>query len=105
MLVFTGIVIDHRRAQRRLELDVQIQANRLRVLKATMRTVQDIVNNFLNNMQLIELEAGDALSQQTVTLLETITHETSGKLKALGNLQSTPEVEMASGLGIDYSKG
>jgi len=38
-------------------LNDEIQRQRLRVFKATMTTVHDIVNNFLNSLQLIRLEA------------------------------------------------
>ena len=39
-------------------LNEEIQLQRLRVFKATMRTVQDIVNNLLNSFQLVRLEVG-----------------------------------------------
>jgi hypothetical protein len=81
-------------------LELQIQADRVAVLKATMRTVQDLVNNFLSNMQLVPLEAGDALSQETLELLEKITFETSSKLKALGDLEYIPKAQLAIGTGI-----
>jgi hypothetical protein len=38
-------------------LNDEIHLQRLRVFKATMRTVQDIVNNLLNGLQLVHLEA------------------------------------------------
>jgi hypothetical protein len=39
--------------------DDEIERQRLRVFKATMTTVQHIVNNALNNLQLVRLEARD----------------------------------------------
>jgi hypothetical protein len=103
MLIFAGLAVDRVLSYRKRRHQAQIEAQKLRTLQATMRTVQDIVNNFLNNMQLVELEAGDALSPETVELLETIKRETADKLKALGDLASPQETEMASGMGIDYS--
>ena len=38
-------------------LNDEIQLQRLRVFKATMRTVQDLVNNLLNCFQFVRLEA------------------------------------------------
>ena len=38
-------------------LNDEIQHQRLRVFKATMRTVQEIVNNLLQTLQLVHLEA------------------------------------------------
>jgi len=37
-------------------LNDEIQRQRLRVFKATMRTVQDIVNNLLNALRLVHLD-------------------------------------------------
>jgi hypothetical protein len=100
VLVIVGASVDHRRHKRRYRLELQVQADRVAVLKATMRTVQDLVNNFLNNMQLVQVEAGDALSQETLELLERITFETSSKLKALGDLEYVPHTQLAIGAGV-----
>jgi hypothetical protein len=102
--VIIGNSIDRRREKRQRELELLIQANRLSVLKATMRTVQDIMNNFINSMQLVQLEAGDALSPEASALLERITHEATTKLRDLGNLDSVPETEMAVGTGIGLTR-
>jgi hypothetical protein len=99
-LVIIGLSVDHWRDKKQYRLELQIQVDRVAVLKATMRTVQDLVNNFLNNMQLVQLEAGDALSQETLELLEKITFETSSKLKALGDLEYIPKTQLAIGTGI-----
>jgi hypothetical protein len=99
-LIFVGLCIDNRRDKRQYKLQLQIQADRVAVLKATMRTVQDLVNNFLNNMQLVQQEAGEALSQETLELLERITFETSAKLKSLGDLEHVPDTKLAIGAGI-----
>ena len=82
----------------------EVEAQRLHVLKATMRTVHDIVNNFLNGLQLVTLAAGDALPPAAAELLDTLTQDTAAKLKALGDLESVPEKQMAAGVGIDYGQ-
>lgn len=84
--------------------NLRVQEERVKVLRATMRTVHDIVNNFLNNLQLFQLEAEDknALEPESLLLLETIIQDTTTKLKKLGDLESTPEKKMAGGVGIDY---
>ncbi|NAX24854.1 hypothetical protein CAG64_05065 [Vibrio sp. V38_P2S17PM301] len=85
---------------------LEVQEERVKVLRATMRTVHDIVNNFLNNLQLFQMEAREknALSPESFVLMESIIEDTSIKLKKLGDLNSTPEIQMASGTGIDYEK-
>jgi hypothetical protein len=98
-LFVAGLLIDRGLAARRA---AEIQAQRLRVLKATMRTVHDIVGNFLNGLQLVRLEADDSLPPDVVDLLERLTDETAGKLKALGDLESVPEKQLPVGVVIDY---
>lgn len=92
-LVAIGISIDLIVIKKNHEKKIAIQEQRLRVLKATMRTVQDIVNNFLNNMQffLLEAQEKEALDKESLQLIDTIIIDTSDKLKQLGDLESTPE--------------
>jgi hypothetical protein len=85
---------------------LEVQEERLKVLHATMRTVQDIVNNFLNNFQLFRLEAEEknALEPESLLLIDSIIEETAAKLKKLGDLDSTREKQMVGGIGIDYEE-
>jgi PAS domain S-box-containing protein len=83
-------------------LNDEIQLQRLRVFKATMRTIQDIVNNLLNGFQLVRLEVGSQLPDEMLTLTDQMIEEASWKLKTLGDLETVKEKEMAAGLGIDY---
>jgi hypothetical protein len=103
-LIFVGLVIDCSIARRRAKQEAEVQTQRLHILKATMRTVQDIVNNFLNNMQLFRMEAEAMLSAESVELFDELVQDTSAKLKALGDLQDTPEIQMAAGPVIDYER-
>ena len=83
-------------------LNDEIQLQRLRVFRATIRTVQDIVNNLLNSFQLIRVEAEAQLPPEMLTLVDQMIQEAAVKLKALGDLETVNEKEMAVGLGIDY---
>jgi PAS domain S-box-containing protein len=83
-------------------LNDEIQLQRLRVFKATMRTVQDIVNNLLGSLQVVHLDAESQLSAEMLTLVDRIIQEAAVKLKTLGDLETVTEKEMAIGLGIDY---
>jgi hypothetical protein len=79
----------------------EIEDHRLRVLQATMRTVQDLVGNFLNNMQLVRMEAENGtLSPESLELFDDLIFETAEKLKALGDSEDVQETQMASGTGI-----
>ena len=103
---FTAVVRDiteRKRAEAELKhLNDEIEFQRLRVFKATMRTVQDIVNNLLNGLQLVHLDAEDRLPAESQTLIDLVIREAAMKLKALGNLETIKEKEMVIGQGIDY---
>lgn len=98
-LIFIGLAIDrvlsHRRKLNRQH--AALEAQKLRTHQATMRTVHDIVNNFLNGLQLFELPANDDRD-----ILEELIQDTSQKLKALGDLESIVEKSLAVGIGIEY---
>jgi hypothetical protein len=83
-------------------LQDEIERQRLRVFKATMRTVHDIVNNLLNSLQLIRLEADDRLPAGLLTQLDQMIADAAGKLRTLGDLETVNERETAIGTGIDY---
>jgi PAS domain S-box-containing protein len=104
--IFTGVLRDltaRKQAEAELKrLNDEIQLQRLRVFKATMRTVQEIVNNMLNTLQVVHLEASGELPPEILTLVERMIKEAADKLKALGDLETVTEKEMAIGLGIDY---
>jgi HAMP domain-containing protein len=79
-----------------------VEAQRLRVFRATMTTVHDLVNNFLSNMQLIRFEAENRLPQETLDLFDQLIQDNAAELRLLGELQVVREKEMAVGTGIDY---
>lgn len=80
----------------------EVEAQRLRVFRATMTTVHDLVNNFLASMQLIRLEAEDVLPKETIELFDQLIEDNAAELRLLGDLQVVREKEMAAGLGIAY---
>lgn len=85
---------------------IEVNEERLKVMHATMRTVHHIVNNFLNSLQLFcnEAENSNALEPESLEMLHDMIHDTASKLRAISDLDSTPEKEMASGIGIDYEQ-
>jgi hypothetical protein len=68
--------------------EVELREARVRTLQTTMHTVQHIVNNFLNCLMLIRLEAEEegAISKNSLEKLETNILEVSKQLVALGEL-------------------
>ncbi|MBI5559254.1 MAG: hypothetical protein HY885_16645 [Deltaproteobacteria bacterium] len=69
--------------------EVELREARLRTLQSTMRTVQHIVNNFLNCVMLIRLEAEEegALTKSSLEKLESNILEVSRQLVELSELE------------------
>jgi hypothetical protein len=105
-LVLMGLIIDRvlsLQRKRKRQRD-EIEALRLRTLRATMRTVHDIVNNFLNNLMLFEIPAKDDAPHHSLGTIEELIQHTSQELRALGDVESVVEQSLAIGVGINYSR-
>lgn len=85
--------------QRRHELE--LRAEQLRVVQVTMRSVEDIVNNTLNQLQLLRLEADGLVPEETVASFDGAIRDASAKLKQLSELHAFAEKQMAIGTGLD----
>jgi hypothetical protein len=81
--------------------ETQLRAEQVRVLRVTMRTVQDIVNNNLNQSQLLRLEADGHVSVDTLRHFDETIQKTAAQLRALGDLTVFAEKPMASGPALD----
>ena len=85
--------------------EIELQEEKIKVLKATMRTVLDIFGNFLNGMQYLKIKIAnnktlipDELCQFDSMILDTATH-----LGQLANLKTLKEKKLVDGQdGIDY---
>ena len=79
-----------------------VQIARLRVLKATMRTVQDIVGNALMSLYMFRTEAAPSVSPQSLELFDRIVADTADRLKAIADLEQVTETDMVMGPGVEY---
>jgi hypothetical protein len=111
MLVAVALVADNvrarreeREARRQTEQREAERAEQLRVVHVTMRTVQDIVNNCLNQIQLLRLDAEGLVPEESLRLFDESIQDTATKLKELGNLEVFAEKQMAIGSGLDVSE-
>jgi hypothetical protein len=100
ILVICAFVVDHVIVARRAQHEIGLQAERVRVVNVTMRTVQDIVNNCLNQLQLVRFEAEGHVSQEALAVFDASIHDTAAKLKALGDLETYSEKQMEMGAGL-----
>ena len=103
-LVGVNLDITDRKAFEEQSRVARGQAERLRTLKATMRTVQDIVSNALMSLQMFRFEAEQHVSPGSLALFDRIVSETTDKLKALADLEQVVETNMAMGPGIRYQE-
>jgi hypothetical protein len=105
-LMLAGLIVDsllsRNRVRRRQQ--AEIEAQKIRTHKATMRTVQDIVNNFLNNLMLFEMPAKGNLPDGSLDTVEELIQHTANQLRSLGDLESVVETPLAVGMGIEYPR-
>ena len=105
MIVFLFIVpaffVDRVVARQRSHQQ-QLRAEQLRVLRMTMRTVQDIVGNALMSLYLFRAEAEPSVSHQSLALFDHIIADTAERLKKIGDLETVAEIRMSAGMGIEY---
>jgi hypothetical protein len=101
LLVIPAFFVDRVMARQRAHQS-QLQAEQLRVLRMTMRTVQDIVGNALMSLYLFRAEAEPNVSAQSLDQFDRIIADTAAKLKAISDLEIVVETRMSAGSGIDY---
>lgn len=90
-----------------VQQSINLQEEKIRILKVTMRTVLDIVGNFLNNLQIIryQIEKNKTLTESEITQLDDQIHQTAVKLKQIADIEIIQEKEMAGGMpGLDYEQ-
>lgn len=97
-----GLLVGRLTAHRRVS--ASLERVKLATLKATMRTVQLIVNNFFNTLLLIEMELKDSIRRSVLDELEQGMQEAFQQLKALGDLESVEEVPFATGPIIAFPR-
>jgi len=91
-------IAERRRADGEIKhLGDQIQLQRLRAFKATMKTVHDVVNSLLRGFQLVRLHAEGQLPEEMLKLVDQMIEEASLKLGTLENLETVTENELAIG--------
>jgi len=105
MIAFLFIVLAFfvgRMVARQRSHEQQLSAEQLRVLRMTMRTVQDIVGNALMSLYMFRVEAEPSVSHQSLALFDHIIADTAERLKKIGDLEIVAEIRMSTGMGIEY---
>lgn len=69
-----------------------------------MRSVQDIVNNCLNQLQLLRMDAEDHVPAESIELFDQAIKNAAAQLKALGDLENYAEKQMEVGPALAIGK-
>jgi hypothetical protein len=102
-LVFTAYGVDLvTRKRKRLD---RLQAEQLRVVHVTMRTVQDIVGHCHTELHVLRKEAEGVVPAEALAIFDASIRVTDGKLAAIEELKRYFERRMAMGLGPDTERG
>lgn len=89
----------------RMMHEAQLQAERLRVVQVTMRTVQDVVNNCLNQLQMLRLSAEGHVPEESLVQFDNAIQDAAAKLRAMADVKAFTEKRMAAGPGLDFGVG
>jgi hypothetical protein len=103
LMVGGAFVLDQVLFTRRVKSTTSLAAERLRVVQVTMTTVQDIVNNGLNQLELLRSDAEGHVPPESLALFDEAIRDTVSRLTALGNLQAYAEKQLVVGPGVDVS--
>jgi hypothetical protein len=101
------VIREHRLASavREARYETEVREQRLRVLQATMQTAQDIVDNFLNNMQVLRSEAQEGdLSFASCVVFDELTQRAAADLRALGGFDLVSEKQLAVGVAFSFKR-
>ncbi len=82
--VVVGVLLDIVRAKNLKQQQVKLYEQHLETLGQTLHNAQDIINNFLNSIQLYILKANDQkLDPEDITKLESLIEQTTQRLNHL----------------------
>lgn len=100
IILLMGISIDQSRNYMHQRRKRAADKQRIQAVRSTMATVHDVVNNALNNLVLIRLEAekSQALSPETLVLFEDLIGDTAAKLRQIDALETFAEHTLGKGL-------
>jgi len=96
LFLVVGVAVDQTRNGARDRRQRKLARERLRTVQTTMATVQDIVNNALNNLVFIQIEAekSQALSPETLETFDKLITGTAEKLRDVNELEVVSERDL-----------
>jgi uncharacterized membrane protein len=100
VLILLGLSTDLRRSLTTAQSEQKVAEERLSIFQATMRTVHDLLGNFLNSLQLFKMEAEDskAMSPETLKRFDDEIFSVANTLHRLGDIDVVVQKEISPGL-------
>lgn len=104
-IISNGFIIDIIIKRMQKENNLQLNLQKIHVLKSTVRTMQDVVNNLTVAVQYCKLniEEKNEIETESFELIDDVIKSTAEKMEALANLEEVDVKEIYSGVFvIDY---
>lgn len=100
IVLLMGVSIDQTRNYMRQRRKRAADKDRIQAVRCTMATVHDVVNNALNNLVLIRLEAekSQALCPDTLISFDNLIGDTAAKLRQIDELETIAERTLGAGM-------
>ena len=100
VFILTGFLIDMVLFWRRNIFKRKMNEEKLSTLRSTMTTVQDVVNNFLNNLLYFRFEAekSAALNEETPKVFDDLVSDTAIKLQEIDALEKILKKDFGAGI-------
>ncbi len=101
-LIGTFFIIDQFRMIRRRKHKRDMDLERLAVVRSTIATVHDAINNSLNSMLLVKMEAekGDPLSTETLSLFGNLIDNMAADMRSMNELEIVSKRTLSDGLSV-----
>lgn len=102
IIFLLGISIDLNTQRKKQQIKLMLEYERLHTFKTTVRTVQDLVGNFLNNLLFykMQLDQSGVLDDHALKEINQLIHATAKKLQRLGEINTVIEKEIVEGIFV-----
>ena len=102
VLLIVTLLIDQFRNMRKTRRKRLLEQERLNNVRTTMLTMNDLVNNFLNNLLLvkIELEKKVPISDETIKMLNDMTSKLTADMKRINDIDVVAERNLSNKFNV-----
>ena len=101
-IIGVSLIIDYMRLLRRNKRKRAMDTERLLAARSTLASVHDVVNNSLNNLLLVKMEAeeGKPLSPETLVLFGDLIDDMAAQIRNLDEINIITRRDLSSGISV-----